>query len=84
MSLQMFADLQNGSSEVSESASSASSIGSNSCSSNKAPGAQLTHKTIPFQRHNTLGLELTNKLLQIEKDTNLGKRERQRRREEVR
>ncbi|ENN76943.1 hypothetical protein D910_07075, partial [Dendroctonus ponderosae] len=62
----------NGSSEVSESASSTSSIGSNSCSSNKAPGAQLTHKSIPFQRPNNLGLELSNKLLQIEKDPNLG------------
>lgn len=68
--------IQNGSSEVSESASSASSIGSNSCSSNKAPGAQLAHKNYSFQRHNTLGLELTNKLLQIEKDPTLGKSQR--------
>ncbi|XP_076255239.1 RING finger protein unk isoform X2 [Rhynchophorus ferrugineus] len=68
----------NGSSEVSESASSTSSIGSNSCSSNKAPGAQLTHKTLPFQRHpSTLGLELTTKLLAIENDPNLDARERE-------
>ncbi|XP_066153100.1 RING finger protein unkempt isoform X3 [Euwallacea fornicatus] len=73
----------NGSSEVSESASSASSIGSNSCSSNKAPGAQLAHKTLPFQRHNTLGLELTSKLLQIEKDPNLDPIEREQRKQSL-
>ncbi|CAG9767153.1 unnamed protein product [Ceutorhynchus assimilis] len=73
---------QNGSSEVSESASSTSSIGSNSCSSNKAPGAQLTHKVLPFQRHsNNLELELTAKLLQIEKDPNLDPIEREQRRQ---
>ncbi|XP_030754365.1 RING finger protein unkempt [Sitophilus oryzae] len=71
----------NGSSEVSESASSTSSIGSNSCSSNKAPGAQLTHKSLPFQRHSTLGLELTNKLLAIEKDPNLDPIEREQRKQ---
>ncbi|KAH1025294.1 RING finger protein unkempt [Dendroctonus ponderosae] len=71
----------NGSSEVSESASSTSSIGSNSCSSNKAPGAQLTHKSIPFQRPNNLGLELSNKLLQIEKDPNLDPIQREQRKQ---
>ncbi|XP_050298440.1 putative E3 ubiquitin-protein ligase UNKL [Anthonomus grandis grandis] len=74
-------DSSNGSSEVSESASSTSSIGSNSCSSNKAPGAQLAHKTLPFQRHNSIGLELTNKLLQIEKDPTLDPIEREQRKQ---
>ncbi|XP_060522211.1 RING finger protein unkempt isoform X2 [Cylas formicarius] len=71
----------NGSSEVSESASSTSSIGSNSCSSNKAPGAQLAHKSVPFQRHPSLGLELTNKLLATEKDSTLDPLEREQRKQ---
>ncbi|KAL1494205.1 hypothetical protein ABEB36_009837 [Hypothenemus hampei] len=79
----MLCFLQNGSSEVSESASSTSSIGSNSCSSNKAPGAQLAHKNIPFQRHSLLGTELTNKLLQIEEDPNLDPIERENRKQRL-
>lgn len=55
---------------MSESAST-SSLGSNS-SHNKAPGSQLAHKPA-FQRHPTIGLELTNKLLAIDKDPTLGR-----------
>lgn len=63
---------QNGSSEVSESAST-SSVGSNS-SHSKAPGAQLTHKPIPFPRPSAIGtLELTKQLLSIDNDASLGK-----------
>jgi hypothetical protein len=61
----------NGSSEVSESAST-SSLGSNS-SHSKAPGSQLAHKSLPFNRHLPLGVELNNKLLAIEKDPSLGR-----------
>lgn len=64
--------LQNGSSEVSESAST-SSLGSNS-SHSKAPGAQLTHKPIPYNRPNTSFNHLELKqLLAIENDSSLGK-----------
>lgn len=76
---------QNGCSEVSESSSTSSELGnsisnlnsnllSNStASSNKAPGSQLTHKPVPFHRRSTIGLELNNKLLAIEKDPTLGR-----------
>lgn len=76
---------QNGCSEVSESSSTSSEIGNSisnlnsslltnsTAGSNKAPGSQLTHKPVPFQRRSTIGLELTNKLLAIEKDPTLGK-----------
>lgn len=76
---------QNGCSEVSESSSTSSELGNSisnlnsslltNCStagSNKAPGSQLTHKPVPFQRRSTVGLELTNKLLAIDKDPTLG------------
>lgn len=66
----LFVFFQNGSSEVSESAST-SSLGSNS-SHSKAPGAQLAHKSLPFHRH-PLGLELNNKLVALDKDHTLGK-----------
>lgn len=64
--------LQNGSSEVSESAST-SSLGSNS-SHSKAPGAQLTHKSAPYNRPNTSysHLELKQLLASIENDSSLG------------
>lgn len=77
---------QNGCSEVSESSSTSSELGNSisnlnnslltnnsTASSNKAPGSQLTHKPVPFQRRSTIGIELTNKLLAIEKDPTLGK-----------
>lgn len=73
-------DSSNGSSEVSESAST-SSLGSNS-SHSKAPGSQLTHKLIPFQRP-TLSLDLTNKLLAIEKDPTLDPFEREQRKQNL-
>ncbi|CAH0564404.1 unnamed protein product [Brassicogethes aeneus] len=74
-------DSSNGSSEVSESAST-SSLGSNS-SHSKAPGSQLTHKPSPFQRHPTICLELTNKLLAIEKDPTLDAIEREQRKQNL-
>ncbi|XP_022916199.1 RING finger protein unkempt isoform X2 [Onthophagus taurus] len=68
-------DSSNGSSEVSESAST-SSLGSNS-SHSKAPGAQLTHKPIPYHRPNTLNTyELAKQLLAIERDPNLEREQR--------
>ncbi|XP_049817864.1 putative E3 ubiquitin-protein ligase UNKL isoform X3 [Aethina tumida] len=73
-------DSSNGSSEVSESAST-SSLGSNS-SHNKAPGSQLAHKPA-FQRHPTIGLELTNKLLAIDKDPTLDPIEREQRKQSL-
>lgn len=72
-------DSSNGSSEVSESAST-SSLGSNS-SHSKAPGSQLVNKSIPFHRHTSLGLELNNKLLAIEKDPTLDVIEREQRKQ---
>ncbi|KAK9888175.1 hypothetical protein WA026_000444 [Henosepilachna vigintioctopunctata] len=72
-------DSSNGSSEVSESAST-SSLGSNS-SHSKAPGAQLAHKALPFHRHASLGLELNNKLIAIEKDSSLDVLEREKRKQ---
>lgn len=62
---------QNGSSEVSECAST-SSVGSNS-SHSKAPGSQLTHKPIAFPRPSTIATrELTKQLIAIENDPTLG------------
>ncbi|XP_063917837.1 RING finger protein unkempt homolog isoform X2 [Zophobas morio] len=75
-------DSSNGSSEVSESAST-SSLGSNS-SHSKAPGSQLAHKSIPFNRHLPLGVELNNKLLAIEKDPNLDVLEREKLKQSLR
>ncbi|XP_018574753.1 RING finger protein unkempt homolog isoform X2 [Anoplophora glabripennis] len=79
-------DSSNGCSEVSESSSTSSEIGNSisnlssslinvttgsSAGTSKAPGSQLTHKPIPFQRHTTINLELSNKLMAIEKDPTL-------------
>lgn len=62
---------QNGSSEVSECAST-SSVGSNS-SHSKAPGSQLTHKPIAFHRPSSIATrELTKQLIAIENDPTLG------------
>ncbi|KAJ8911655.1 hypothetical protein NQ315_006001, partial [Exocentrus adspersus] len=87
-------DSSNGCSEVSESSSTSSEISSSitnlssslinaatSTGTSKAPGSQLTHKPIPFQRHPTIGLELTNKLLAIEKDPTLDPIEREQRKQ---
>ncbi|CAH1110075.1 unnamed protein product [Psylliodes chrysocephalus] len=81
-------DSSNGCSEVSESSSTSSEIGNSisnlnsslinanvtnsSSTSSKAPGSQLTHKPVPFQGRPTINLELTNKLLAIDKDPTLG------------
>ncbi|XP_017770912.1 PREDICTED: RING finger protein unkempt [Nicrophorus vespilloides] len=65
----------NGSSEVSESAST-SSLGSNS-SHSKAPGSQLTHKTLNCHRPTIGTLELTKQLLAIDNDPNLDAIERE-------
>jgi hypothetical protein len=78
----LFFFLQNGSSEVSESAST-SSLGSNS-SHSKAPGSQLAHKSLPFNRHLPLGVELNNKLLAIEKDPSLDVLEREKLKQSLR
>jgi hypothetical protein len=75
-------DSSNGSSEVSESAST-SSLGSNS-SHSKAPGSQLAHKSLPFNRHLPLGVELNNKLLAIEKDPSLDVLEREKLKQSLR
>ncbi|KAK9759031.1 Core histone H2A/H2B/H3/H4 [Popillia japonica] len=73
-------DSSNGSSEVSESAST-SSLGSNS-SHSKAPGAQLTHKPIPYNRPNTSFNHLELKqLLAIENDSSLDVLEREQRKQ---
>ncbi|XP_049817862.1 putative E3 ubiquitin-protein ligase UNKL isoform X1 [Aethina tumida] len=80
VSFTIFYPDENGSSEVSESAST-SSLGSNS-SHNKAPGSQLAHKPA-FQRHPTIGLELTNKLLAIDKDPTLDPIEREQRKQSL-
>ncbi|CAH1116099.1 unnamed protein product [Phaedon cochleariae] len=88
-------DSSNGCSEVSESSSTSSELGnsisnlnssllnvnSSSTSKSKAPGSQLTHKPIPFQRRPTIGLELTNKLLAIENDPTLDSLEREQRKQ---
>ncbi|EFA09041.2 RING finger protein unkempt [Tribolium castaneum] len=75
-------DSSNGSSEVSESAST-SSLGSNS-SHSKAPGSQLAHKSLPFNRSLPLGVELNNKLLAIEKDPSLDVLEREKMKQSLR
>ncbi|XP_057659912.1 putative E3 ubiquitin-protein ligase UNKL isoform X2 [Diorhabda carinulata] len=87
-------DSSNGCSEVSESSSTSSEIGNSisnlnsslinsnvTSTTNKAPGSQLTHKPVPFQGRPTMGLELTNKLLAIEKDPTLDAIEREQRKQ---
>ncbi|XP_074027508.1 RING finger protein unk isoform X1 [Leptinotarsa decemlineata] len=89
-------DSSNGCSEVSESSSTSSELGNSisnlnsslmnitcntSTSTSKAPGSQLTHKPIPFQRRSAIGLELTNKLLAIDKDPSLDSLEREQRKQ---
>ncbi|XP_031353673.1 RING finger protein unkempt isoform X1 [Photinus pyralis] len=73
----------NGSGEVSESGSM-SSIGSNSSSHNKAPGSQLTHKSLSYSRaSNSLGTrrELTKQLLALDNDITLDALEREQRKQ---
>ncbi|XP_018574754.1 RING finger protein unkempt homolog isoform X3 [Anoplophora glabripennis] len=91
-------DSSNGCSEVSESSSTSSEIGNSisnlssslinvttgsSAGTSKAPGSQLTHKPIPFQRHTTINLELSNKLMAIEKDPTLDAIEREQRKQNM-
>nr|CAI5822938.1 unnamed protein product [Callosobruchus analis] len=88
-------DSSNGCSEVSESSSTSSELGNSisnlnsnllnanttPISSSKAPGSQLSHKPIAFQRRPTIGLELTNKLVAIDKDPTLDSLEREQRKQ---
>ncbi|XP_072395937.1 RING finger protein unkempt [Diabrotica undecimpunctata] len=88
-------DSSNGCSEVSESSSTSSELGNSisnlnnslnasatsTTSTSKAPGSQLTHKHVPFRGGPTIGMELTNKLLAIEKDPTLDSLEREQRKQ---